>query len=166
MTNRKEMNGGSVVTTRRLYWIESVAVLTLALLSCVNMFARQQDSTVEWKVTLQDLAHRLAGLGSDDAAELESWRVDAEGLRTAVLSFAAEHPSMEIAVPGALPEKAGAETLARQLDGLTSAVDQIMRSGIHDTGPGAYVVCGNLRSFPSIWRSLCHGGHRSHRAGL
>src|SRR5262249_20181892 len=121
------MNRRTLVTTRRLYRIESIAVVALALLSCANMFARQQDSTVEWKVTLQDLAHRLVGLASEDSAELESWRVDAEGLRTAIRSFAAEHPSMEIAVPGALPDKAGAQTLARQLDGLTSAVDQIIK---------------------------------------
>lgn len=60
------------MTTRWLYWIESIAVLALVLLSCANMFARQQDSTVEWKVLLQDLAHRLTGLASGDAGELES----------------------------------------------------------------------------------------------
>jgi hypothetical protein len=34
---------------------------------------------------------------------------------------------MEITVPEGLSEKAGAEALARQLDGLTSAVDQIIK---------------------------------------
>ena len=38
----------------------------------------QQHATVEWRVTLQDLEHRLADLSSDNMVGVQAWRTDAE----------------------------------------------------------------------------------------
>jgi len=40
----------------------------------------QQDSTVEWKLSLQDLEHRLADLSAENTSAIEAWRADANDL--------------------------------------------------------------------------------------
>jgi hypothetical protein len=91
------------------------------------MFARQQDSTVEWKLTLQDLGQRLIGISKENSLGVESWRNDAERLRGAIASFASEHPEMQIGVPDRLSEKPAEEDMAQQLNKLTAAVDQVIK---------------------------------------
>jgi len=104
----------------------SVVLVVFALLSSVNTFA-QQDSTVEWKLSLQDLEHRLASLSAGNTAGIEMWRADAENLRTDLASFAATHSDIQIDVPDALPGIPVVEALKPQLDRLTAAVDQVIK---------------------------------------
>src|SRR5215469_16146512 len=116
--------GGMLIVMTRLCAFSSIASVLL-LAGSMNMFARQQDSTVEWKLTLQDLGQRLTGISKENSAGVESWRNDAEGLRGALASFASAHPEMQIAVPVPLAEKPAEEDMARQLNKLTAAVDQV-----------------------------------------
>ena len=106
--------------------IRSVVLVIFVLIGSVSAFA-QQDSTVEWKTTLQDLEHRLAGLSGGNASGIEDWRTDAEELRASLASFAAVHPEMQIETPESLPEKPTVEALKQQLDKLTTAVDQVIK---------------------------------------
>src|SRR5215475_13229117 len=116
-----------IVTRPRVIGFFLIASTVLFLAGSANMFARQQDSTVEWKLTLQDLGQRLTGISKENSAGVESWRNDAEGLRGALASFASEHPEMQIAVPDRLSEKPVEEDMARQLNELTAAVDQVIK---------------------------------------
>jgi iron complex outermembrane receptor protein len=100
------------------------SVLVLSLLLPATAFA-QQDSTVEWRLSLQDLARRLAGVSNGDAAE--AWRADAEALRSSLAFFAAGHADIRIAVPDPLPEKPSVDAFQPQLDKLTAAVDEVIR---------------------------------------
>lgn len=115
-----------LVTPRRIAFF-SIANIVLLLCSPMNMLALQQDSTVEWKLTLQDLGQRLIGLSKENPAGIESWRNDAEGLRGALASFASEHPEMQITVPDRLLEKLDPEDMAQQLNKLKAAVDQVIK---------------------------------------
>src|SRR5215475_10719177 len=115
-----------IVTRPRVIGFFSIASM-LFLAGSANMFARQQDTTVEWKLTLQDLGQRLKGISKENSSGVESWRNDAEGLRGALASFASEHPEMQIAVPDRLPEKPVEEDMAQQLNKLTAAVDQVIK---------------------------------------
>src|SRR5215472_9099464 len=112
---------GVVLMTPRAIIFSSIASIFLLIAGSVNMFARQQDSTVEWKLTLQDLGQRLVGISKENPAGIESWRNDAEGLRASIASFASEHPEMQIAVPDRLPENPSGEDIADQLKKLTAA---------------------------------------------
>src|SRR5215475_10927991 len=115
-----------IVTRPRVIGFFSIASM-LFLAGSANMFARQQDTTVEWKLTLQDLGQRLKGISKENSSGVESWRNDAEGLRGALASFASEHPEMQIVVPDRLSEKPVEEDMARQLNELTAAVDQVIK---------------------------------------
>ena len=57
-----------IVTTRRVIGFFSIASIVLFLAGSANMFARQQDPTVEWKLTLQDLGQRLVGVSKENLA--------------------------------------------------------------------------------------------------
>jgi hypothetical protein len=116
-----------IVTTPRIIDFVSIASIVLFLAGSANMFARQQDSTVEWKLTLQDLGQRLTSISKENSAGVESWRYDAEGLRGALASYASEHPEMQVAVPDRLSEKPAEEDMAQQLNKLTAAVDQVIK---------------------------------------
>jgi len=84
----------------------------------------QQDLTVQWKTSLQDLAQRLnAAEGSAAAA----WRSDAESVRSSIATFAAANPSKKIQVPAPLPESPSREAMSRQLDELNAAVSQVIQ---------------------------------------
>src|SRR5215471_2673966 len=96
----------------------------------------QQDSTVEWRLSLQDLDRRLA---SGDDAGIGAWRSDAEALRASLVYFAATHPDIRIDVPPALPEPATGEALKSQLDRLNATVDQIIKQS-----PGSPFHLGNV----------------------
>ena len=87
----------------------------------------QQDSTVEWKLLLQDLEHRLADLPAENSSALDSWRADANDLRASLVNFAAVHPEIQIDIPESLPERAPVEALKKQLDMLATAVDQVIK---------------------------------------
>src|SRR5580692_9861213 len=105
--------------------VRSVMPLVLALLVPISVFA-QQDSTVEWKLSLQDLEHRLPDVSGKNASGVDGWRADAEQLRSSLVEFAAAHPDMHIDTPAQLPEKPSVDALKPQLDGLTTAVDQVI----------------------------------------
>src|SRR5215471_1501040 len=127
MTDRKNMGECLTVTTPRVIGFFAIASIVLFLAGSMNTFAGQQDSTVEWKLTLQDLGQRLTGISKENSSGVESWRNDAEGLRGALASFASEHPEMQIAVPDRLSEKPVEEDMAQQLNKLTAAVDQVIK---------------------------------------
>jgi hypothetical protein len=140
------------VTKFRRYLVFLIASVVLLLIVSVNMFGLQSDSTVEWKLTLQDLEHRLVGLSKENPAGIEAWRTDADALRNAIASFASEHPETEIAPPDRLPEKPGVEELAQQLNKLTDSVNQVIKQN-----PGspfhlgtATVVVAAEASVPSL----------------
>jgi iron complex outermembrane recepter protein len=103
----------------------TVLLVTLTLIGASSAFA-QQDSTVEWKVTLQDLTTRLADLSADNTSAIQSWRTDAEQLRTSITIFAASRPEMDIDTPEPLPDRPAVDALRPQLDALTAAVDQVI----------------------------------------
>jgi outer membrane receptor protein involved in Fe transport len=101
-------------------------LVVFVLIAPVSAFA-QQESTVEWKLSLQDLERRLAGVSNENAADVEAWRADAEDLRAPLATFATAHPDMRIEVPESLPENSTTEAFKDQLDRLTTAVDQIIK---------------------------------------
>ena len=129
----------------------NVVIVFFVLLGSVSAFA-QQDSTVEWKASLQDLEHRLAGLSGGNAAVMEAWRADAEELRASLASFAAIHPEMQIETPEALAEKSTADALKLQLEKLTTAVDQVIKQS-----PGSPFHLGSVTvivSAPAVTPTL------------
>src|SRR5580658_10478507 len=72
-----------------------------ALLVCgASLIWAQQELTVQWKLTLQDLQQRLAAL-PDSGEAVAAWRDDAEALRTAIAEFARANPADGIEVPRA-----------------------------------------------------------------
>src|SRR5208283_2826339 len=101
-------------------------VIFCSLIGAVTLVA-QQDLTVQWKATLQDLEHRVAGLPTDGGSAAAAWREDAESLRSAITSFAASNPQMNIQVPEALPEASPHLALTQQLDLLNAAVNQVVQ---------------------------------------
>jgi iron complex outermembrane receptor protein len=96
------------------------------LLTLAFNVAAQQDITVEWKTALSGLEERLP-LVTPGGSEAATWREDAEALRLSVATFATAHPEMRVEVPMPLAADASRETLARQLDLLTAAVDQVIK---------------------------------------
>jgi iron complex outermembrane receptor protein len=100
-------------------------VVVCALISAFAVLA-QQDSTVQWKTTLQDLEHRLTGLPSE-GAPVEAWRSDAEGLRADIVSFADDNPGLKLQLPEALPASPDRPALTKQLDALNAVVNQVIQ---------------------------------------
>src|SRR5262249_26458214 len=96
-------------------------LLTLVVASSIVAIA-QQDSTVEWRLSLQDLDRRLSTVSSD-AAPMEAWRTDAEALRASLVFFTVTHADIHVDVPPPLSEQATGEALRTQLDKLNAAVD-------------------------------------------
>ena len=86
----------------------------------------QQDATVQWKLSLRDLAQRLATLPAEGSAAT-SWRMDAEAVRSSIASFAAVNPGMKIQVPAALPEPSSHDALVHQLEELNAAVTRVIQ---------------------------------------
>src|SRR5271165_725667 len=85
-----------------------------------------QDSTVQWKTSLQDLEQRLAGLPSQGTL-VEAWRTDAEALRSEIASFADSTPALKIQVPEALSASPDHQALTKQWDALNAAVNQVIQ---------------------------------------
>ncbi|HTS50747.1 MAG TPA: TonB-dependent receptor [Bryobacteraceae bacterium] len=85
----------------------------------------QQDQTVQWKESLQDLEHRLSALPRDAGAS--ALRSDAETLRSSVADFAGAHPEMKLQLPERLPESPTHDAMAHQLDELNAAVNQVVQ---------------------------------------
>jgi hypothetical protein len=80
----------------------------LLILAACMLLPGQQDSTAEWKLSLNDLERRL----SSDAGE--TWRADEEALRSSLAAFAASHPEMNLRIPDPLPEQSTADSLREQ----------------------------------------------------
>ena len=106
--------------------LRTAAIILLTLVVPLSAFA-QQDSTVEWRVTIQNLVGRLADLRADNAEGIRAWRTEAENLRSALSIFAATHSDIQIAVPEALPAAPSIDALGPQLDKLNVAVDEVIR---------------------------------------
>ena len=83
--------------------IRHIVIVAFVLTGAVRLFA-EQDSTVQWKLSVQDLDRRLAALSPDNVSDIQAWRTDAEDLRTSLASFAAAYPEMQIEIPEPLPE--------------------------------------------------------------
>ena len=118
--------------------VHGLTFVALLLVCAAGLFA-QQDSTVDWKLTLQDLERRLPMLSSDNGRGVELWRADAEELRAGLAAFASAHPEMQIQVPEPLAERPSMDQLKPQLDRLTAAVDRV----IAET-PGSPFHLGNV----------------------
>jgi iron complex outermembrane receptor protein len=101
-------------------------LIAMMMVSAISVFA-QQDSTVEWKASLQDLEHRLPANSGGSSSAVEAWRANAEELRSSLAAFAAVHPEMQIEVPEPLAENAAVDALKQQLEKLTAAVDQVIK---------------------------------------
>jgi iron complex outermembrane receptor protein len=89
----------------------------------------QQDLTVQWKASLQDLEQRLAALPPDGGAAgtaAAAWSTDAESLRSSLASFAAANPGIKLQVPDALPNSPSHQALTQQLAQLNAAVTQVI----------------------------------------
>ncbi len=114
--------------------IRGLVLSALVLVGIAGAFA-QQDTTVDWKLALQDLGTRLGALSSQAPADLDVWRSDAENLRGQLAAFAAVHPEMGLSVPDALPANAPIDQFQGQLDKLSavvnSAIDQTPGSAFH-----------------------------------
>jgi iron complex outermembrane recepter protein len=106
--------------------LRTAAIVLLTLVVPLSAFA-QQDSTIEWRVTLQDLASRLADLSAGNTSGIQAWRTEAEELRSAVAIFAAGHQEMQIAAPDALPAAPSIDALRPQMDKLNAVVDEVIR---------------------------------------
>ncbi len=106
--------------------VRNVMLAVLVLIGAVSVSA-QQDSTAEWKLSLQDLEHRLPGLSGENTPMVETWRADAEILRVSIISFAAVHSEIRVDIPESLPERSSVEARQQQLEKLTTAVDQIIK---------------------------------------
>lgn len=100
-------------------------LILLSFIAAVSMVA-QQDQTVQWKSSLQDLQQRVPGL-PDSGGALADWRADAEALRVSLASFGAANPAMNLQVPGALTDAASHDALKQQLDQLNAVVDQVIQ---------------------------------------
>ncbi|HUK33847.1 MAG TPA: TonB-dependent receptor, partial [Vicinamibacterales bacterium] len=115
-----------------------VQVLVLLFVAAGSVVA-QQDSTVEWRLSLQTLEQRLSTLPAESPSAVGAWRADAEGLRTALVRFAATHPDLTIDIPAPLPDTASLDALKRQLDLLAMSVDEIVKQS-----PGSPFHLGNI----------------------
>jgi iron complex outermembrane recepter protein len=111
-----------------------------ALFVCgTSLIWAQQELTVQWKLTLQDLEQRLATL-PDSGEAVAAWRDDAEALRSAIAEFARANPADGIEVPRALPEGSPKQALKDQFDGLSAAVQQVI-----DKTPGSPFNLGHVQ---------------------
>jgi iron complex outermembrane receptor protein len=90
------------------------------LLSAVPVVA-QQHYTVDWKIALNELEQRL------DGSPAETWRADAESLRSSIASLCASRLDVRIDLPGSLPEHPSRDEMTRQLAALKSAVNDVIR---------------------------------------
>lgn len=100
-----------------------LAFLAAAMVSALNA---QQDSTVQWKTTLQDLERRIAALPPSGPA-VDEWRSDAEALRTSIAELAEANPAMKINVPEPLGPSPDHRALVAQVDALNAAVNQVIQ---------------------------------------
>jgi hypothetical protein len=107
--------------------VRAISMLLFFLTVTSVMRAQQEDSTVEWKVTVKDLDQRLSSLSTGDAGAVASWRYDAEGLRTSLATFATAHPEVQFNVPDPLPENPSQTQMKEQLDKLSAAVDDVIQ---------------------------------------
>ena len=85
-----------------------------------------QDMTVEWKASLLDLERRLPGL-PDQGAGVDTWRADAEALRSSIASAVSAYPTTNIQLPESLPAQPSRAQLEQQLHALSTALDQAIR---------------------------------------
>ena len=59
----------------------TLSLFILVALASAAVHAQQEDSTVEWKLTLKDLDQQLTGISPEEARAIAAWRFDAESLR-------------------------------------------------------------------------------------
>lgn len=128
--------------------------LLFAVIICLAPISvgAQQDSTVEWRLSLQDLERRIPTLSDADPGAINAWRSDEEALRSAVALFAEAHAGMHVAAPSALPERPMVESLGPQLEALTATINDIIRQS-----PGSPFYLGNVSvsvSAPTLPPSL------------
>ena len=107
--------------------ITKTLTLTLSVLICALTVVAQQHFTVEWKISLGELEQRLGALSKDAGPPAESWRADAEVLRSSIASLCASHPEMRIELPGPLSGSPSREELTKQLAALNAAVNEVIR---------------------------------------
>jgi hypothetical protein len=96
------------------------------ILILIAPMAAGQDKTGEWKASLTDLERRLPALPSEGAA-VDSWRADAEALRSSIASTGASYAGDNIQLPEALPTQPSRSQLEQQVRALSAAVDQAIR---------------------------------------
>src|SRR5580704_9365367 len=101
-------------------------IIVFCFAGAVSLMA-QQDLTVQWKASLEDLEQRLAGLPADGGAAAAGWRADAEALRTSMSSFASSNTAIKLQVPDALPESANRQAMTQQLSQLNDAASEVIR---------------------------------------
>jgi iron complex outermembrane recepter protein len=106
--------------------LRTAALVLLTLVVPLSAFA-QQDSTVEWRVTLQGLETRLADLSAGNTSAILAWRTEAEDLRSAIAVYSARHQETQISTPGALPAAPSVDALRSQLEKLNAAVDEVIK---------------------------------------
>jgi outer membrane receptor protein involved in Fe transport len=85
----------------------------------------QQDLTVQWKASLQDLERRLANVPADGGLAV-AWTTDEEALRASLSSFSAANPDMKLQVPSALPDAPPHQAMTQQLTDLNTAVSHVI----------------------------------------
>ncbi len=112
--------------------------ICLFFASAVILLA-QQDLTVQWKASLQDLEQRVAGLPADGSGPVAEWRADAEALRSSIASFAAANPNLKLQVPGALPDTPDRAQVTQHLEQLNAVVKEVIRQT-----PGTPFNLGNV----------------------
>lgn len=78
--------------------VRAVAALIGLVLISIPITATVQDMTVEWKASLSGLERRLPGLPSEGAT-VDTWRSDAEALRSSIASAAAAYENLDIQLP-------------------------------------------------------------------
>ena len=69
--------------------------ILLFLFSAAALMA-QQDLTVQWKASLQDLEQRAASLPTGGGSTMAAWRADEEATRTSIADFAGANPGMKL----------------------------------------------------------------------
>ncbi len=69
----------------------------------------------------------MAALPPDGGESVTAWRTDAESLRSSIADFAGAHPELKLQVPEALPESPSHDAMAKELDQLNAAVNQVIQ---------------------------------------
>ena len=111
-------------TSRNRIFPSLACVLFLGF--CSIPVAAQQDTTVEWKLSLDNLEQRLSGLPSEGPS-VNAWRADAEALRGSIASFGDSHREISMQIPDALAARPSREDLEQRLKTLRTLVDDVIK---------------------------------------